>query len=184
MQPDWLKNATLATPAVQPQAPVQAESKPVRPVAPPGSDAERIAAARAIAVAHCREANPVGGVFGQGFPPAFYQDFGFGSAWLARHISHRAQMIETRIAGQLLPLGESHKFNPRTGIFELATFGVKDFSLADVVTAYQARIRELGLSQVLLEQWSATIHTIADEKEFYALGFDERMEIFKSAKVS
>jgi hypothetical protein len=185
-QPDWLKNATLAGPAVVPQTIVQVESKPAR-VVDPRSDAARIEAARATALINRRasQARAAAMGFDSGdMTDNLFKDHGFGSPFLARRILWMAQLINTPaglINGKYLR--DSNSFNPITGTFESETYGVTDISLFDLTVAFKLRIRELGLSQVLIEEHATTIHSIADDNAFRALTFDERLDRFKLAQV-
>src|ERR1019366_6334024 len=118
---DWLKNATLATPAVE----TTVETTFARP-ALVMSDEARIKAAREIGINRSRESQVEGAKLGYemgGRTPAFYQDFGFGSAWLARRVVFLSQLIGSRILGRDLDTcgGLAEDFNPRTGMFEINT---------------------------------------------------------------
>jgi hypothetical protein len=180
---DYMSEPFRFSAAARPQAEVRVDI-PVETPGPILFDADRIAAARAIGIAHSRERNAPGAEYGWGYPPSHYQDFGFGSAWFAHHVWFLATYIlEATCEGTRLPLGESHRFDPRTGLFDgirLAS-GVT-FSISDLITVYKLRIKELGLSEPLLEEWSAQIHSREDDRKFYALDFAGRMETFKSAK--
>jgi hypothetical protein len=165
------------SPAAVPQAEVVVEVKPA-PVL--GSDDERIATARAVGIQHDRASNADPNFGGRHHPAFFLDPKGLGSAWLARHILFMAQLIDTPaslINGKYLR--DSNEFDPCTGIFESTS---SPLSLFELTVVFKLRIRELGLSQVLIEEWASTIHTIADDKEFYAMGFEARMQLFKSAK--
>jgi hypothetical protein len=180
---DFNNDFKFNTAEVVPQTPVEVTSglstTAPAPVAPQGSDASRIEAARAQLLRRERDSNS-DPTFGGRHQPRFFQDFGFGSACLARHIVHQAQMIQTPLGGKLIPLGISHEYNPRSGRFEFETYGATDFSLADLTAAYRARISELGLSEVLLEEHSAKPSTWVDDNAFYALPFEQRMDIFRA----
>jgi hypothetical protein len=163
--------------AVTPQVEVVVEVKPA-PVL--GSDDERIATSRAIGLQNDRASND-DPTWGGLHSPGFFVDLkGLGSAWLARHILFMVQLLNTPeglINGKYLR--DSDTFNPSTGIFESDH---NPISLSDLIVAFKLRIRELGLSQPLLEEWSSTLHSIEEDKEFYALLFDARMQLFKEAK--
>lgn len=139
------------------------------------SDAERISAVRAVAIQHDRESNADPN-FGGYHSPAFFVDYGKGSGWSARRVMHLAQLLETRIGGTLIPLGAAHSFNPATGIFE----SLDGLTLFDLTVAYKLRIKELGLSGARLEEFASTIHPYAEENEFYALPFEEKLKRFRS----
>jgi len=158
--------------AAVPQAPVAINDKP-RAVL---THAERIDAARAVAIQHDRESNADPNFGGQ-HTPSFFIDYGKGSRWLARHITHLAQMIDTKIAGKSIVLGQTDSFNPATGIFE----ALDGLSLFDLTVAYKIRVKELGLSEALLEEYAAQIHTRDEDAKFCGLPFAVRMELFRSA---
>jgi hypothetical protein len=151
----------------------------------PRSDAERIAAARAIGITHRREsqarASNLG--FNSGdMTPTLFQDRGFGSPFRASRICFLAELISTTLAGKDVRFTWRQAFNPWTGIFEDDTFGWTPFALTDLQGAFLARIHELGISHALLEEWASTIHSLESERKLYDMGFDERMDQFKLAQ--
>jgi hypothetical protein len=165
--------------AVTPQTPVTVNDGETIAPRPVRSASERIEAARAICIAADRESNSPSQDWGQHLPSRFFQDFGHGSCWLARHIYFLATLIETRYAhGKLIPLGHAQSFDPSSGIFE----ALDGMSLFTLTAFYKLRIKELGISEVLLEEWAARIHTIVEDAEFYALPFEGRMATFKESK--
>jgi hypothetical protein len=163
------------------QAPVQVEGSEAKQfrVVEPRSDADRIAAARALGIQHSRASN-ANSEWGGFYSPAFFVDVkGFGSGWLACRILFLAQVLN--VPAGLVGVGgkylrDSSTFDPATGIFESAT---NPISLSELTGAYKLRIQELGISQVLLEEWASTLHTWQQDKEFYALPFADRMETFR-----
>jgi len=164
---DWLKNATLGSPT------------PSRPVTLPGSDADRIEAARSLAIQSVRQSAIDG--FGSlaGHSPAYVVAYfrewnGQPSCWLAGHIYFLARLIETQMAGKLLPIGGSESYDGATGIFDSL-----NFTLTELTAAYRPRILELGLAEPLIEEWLTTVHPYAEEREFYALDFESRMKRFR-----
>lgn len=160
------------------QAPVQVEGSEAKQfrVVEPRSDTERITAARAIAVQHDRESN-ADPTWGGLHRPEFFQDYGHGSGWLARHILFMAQAINTPaglIHGQYLR--DSSSYNPSTGVFETES---SPLSLVDLTVAFKLQIHALGLSQVLIEEWAAQIQSLEEDRAFYAKDFAGRMATFR-----
>lgn len=172
------------TAAVTPQADVvvDAASKSARP-ATVMPNATRIEAARAIAIESSRRALNPSSDFNPGYSPAYYQAYfqewaGKPSCWMACHIYFLAELIETRMAGKPLPIGGDESYDGATGTF--ASLG--GFSFDALLEAYHARIAQLGISEVLLEEWNVQPRGWQESNAFYALSFDERMAKFKSAK--
>jgi hypothetical protein len=165
--------------AVEPQAPVQVDGVVVTPK-PRLSHSERITNARAVAIQHDRASNADPTYGGLHHPAFFIDSNGHGSPWLARHILFMAQLINTPaglIDGKYLR--DSQSFDPNTGVFESAS---SPLSLVDLIAAFKLQIRELGLSQAMLEEWLATIHSREEDQAFYALDFAGRMDGFKESK--
>jgi hypothetical protein len=161
---------------VVPQAQVEVDSLPSIPSAP-RSDAERITDARATCQQIHRTNNSVTNTYGLHLRPEFYKDSGHGSCWLAMHISHLAQLIQTRVAGQLVPIGQDHTFDPRNGIFDCP-----GYTLFDLTVAYKQRINELGISEARLEEWAARLSSWQEDHAFYNLSFEEKMAKFKEPR--
>ena len=168
---------------VESAADVRPDTNAPRTVAPKGSDASRIAQARVLCMARRRESQASASALGfdtGNNSPAYYKDLGNGSAWLARHILYLAQLINTPaslIDGKYLRSAES--FNPVTGMFESETHSVTDMSLAHLTARYRHRISELGISEALLEERSAELHSISEDVAFRNLSFDEKMATFR-----
>jgi hypothetical protein len=156
---------------VRPQVQVVVDSTPAVPTSP-RSEAERIDNARAESIARHRANNSSSNQFCLDYDPSYYQDFGNGSYWLAKHISYFAQLIGTRINGTLV---QSRTFNTRTGIFE-----GPGYSLSDLTVAYKLRIKELGISEALLEEYNNKRCSWRESRDFYCLTFEEQMERFRS----
>jgi hypothetical protein len=159
--------------AAMPQTEVTVD---VKPAPPAGSDDERIATARAVGISHDRAASKLPD---NGFShhSGFFVDRGFGSPWLARHLLFMVQTIDTPAGLVGKYLRDSSSFNPMTGIFESSQSPLR---LEDLIAAFKLRVEELGISQAMLEEWSSTLHTIAEDKEFHNLPFEQRIERFKA----
>jgi hypothetical protein len=168
--------------AAVPQAPVVVEGESILPK-PILSDAERIEAARAVGIQSSRQAAKSDYGRLAGCSPAYIDAYfrgwnGHPSCWLAVHIYFLAGLIETRLSGKLLPIAGDESYDGAKGTF--ASLG--GFSFDTLTTAYKRRITELGINEALLEEFAATIHPIAEDREFYALDFAGRMERFKESK--
>jgi hypothetical protein len=179
--PEWAQQLNPVTP----QAPVQVDdsaSKSARPamVMP---NATRIEAARAIAIESSRRALNPSSDFNPGYSPAYYQAYfqewaGKPSCWMACHIYFLAELIKTRIGDKPLPIGGHESYDGGTGTF--ASLG--GFSFDALLEAYHARIVELGISEVALEEWNVEPRGWQASNAFYALSFEQRIEQFRSAK--
>jgi hypothetical protein len=167
--------------AVKPQTPVTVESTPSR-VAESRSDDERIEAARALAIEKLRQSatSEFGCLAGRSprYIDAYFQSgpAGYPSCWLAKHLYFLASVIETKIAGKLLPIGGDESYDGATGTF--ASLG--GFSFGALLNAYHARIVELGISEAALEEWCVNPGGWRESNAFYALSFEQRLERFKA----
>ena len=157
---------------VTPQTSVAVDAKPVVQ----GSPEERIAQARTKGLELSKTNNPVHGLYGMHYPPEHFKDYGHGSAWLGRRLYFMASELRTRVNGKPLPLGEQGQFNPATGKFD----GL-GFSLSDLLRAFQERISELGISQMLLEEWTSTPHPLDADQKYYSMTFEERCALWKES---
>jgi len=160
--PDWARD--LKTPTTEPP-----EGLPV------ASDAERIANARARHMAGFKKRNDPRAQYGFAYGPEHYKDY-FGpesSHYAVQHLTFIAEVIGTLINGKELPSYKMRSdYNPSNGLFEALGFDLSQLRLA-----YEARVAELGLSEVLIEEFfsgSAGAHP-----DWRNLSFDQRMDIFR-----
>jgi hypothetical protein len=169
--PDWAREL---------KTPVAVESTPSR-AAESRSDSKRIEQARATAIDKLRQSATLG--FGSlaGSSPRYIDAYfqsgpaGYASCWLAKHLYFLASVIETKIGGKPLPIGGDESYNGATGTF--ATLG--GFSFDALLEAYKRRIEDLGLSEVLLEEWCVNPGDWRESNAFYSLSFSDQMDRFR-----
>src|ERR1019366_9501999 len=115
----------------------------------------RISDARTERIKWCRESNPPGaGGWGFGYDDDHYQDGPTGaqtSPWDAMHLVFLARVLETPILDRSMFVWQHEDFDARAGQFNLPSGIV--VTLAELKAALDARILELGLSRVLLEEY-------------------------------
>lgn len=145
------------------------------------SDANRIALAKARAMQRSKDTNPVGGEYGFDYPPSYYEDGAAGpetSSYAVHHLLFGLYLLAdpkfTRIS---LNFESNGNYDKRTGILHFN--GEPDISIQEVKAAYVARIAELGLSEVLIEEFMAEPHAWREYQAFWRQDFASRMERFR-----
>jgi hypothetical protein len=158
----------------------QISPAPPREYADTRTDAERIIEARQKGLQHSRDSQSAN--FGQPYPPQYFIDY-VGpdtSAWAASRLDFLAQLVKTPLIGPTEGFVWSYRYERRAGVFHFGS-GV-DIAIQAVRDAYVARIAGLGLSEVLLEEWMSTIHTLEEDIRWGAMEWDERMATFRKAE--
>lgn len=162
--PDWAQDLTVS------------EAEQIAPKIV-GTDAKRIEAARRLAIQSARWALEQEG-WSEGPRADFFKEYnGNPSTWDGQHLYVLAGLIRTQLNGKELPLGGAESYSATTGIF--ATLG--GFPVTALREAFDARIAELGISEVLLEEWNVTPRDWRQSNAWHALPFEERMKTYRRA---
>jgi hypothetical protein len=84
-----------------------------------GSDADRIADAKARGMQLVKENNLPGAEYGFEYHASYFRDFcGPETSWYAAsHLVFEAQLIEVKINGRLIPIGARDDYSPHAGDF-------------------------------------------------------------------
>jgi len=140
------------------------------------TDAARITSAKARAMHMCKDSNPVGGQYGFEYPPSYYEDFAgpntseyeFKHLLFILYFLHDPKFIKAS-------LNYDGGYNSLTGVW---IRGTSQISIQDLNVAVAERIAELGITEVLLLEYLAVPHGIAEYQHFGHLSFEKRMERF------
>ena len=162
---------------VVPQTVVEVTEQPIVRLARLGPDSDRISAARARHLASVKENNLPGASYGFGYEPEYFQDGGQPETSVYDF---------NRLLFTLYFLGDSELYfeNDHCGQYHNMT-GIwtrkdkSEMSIQHLKDRVAARIVELGISAVLLMEYLAVPHTIAEDQEFHNLSFAEKMLRFK-----
>jgi hypothetical protein len=143
-------------------------------------DDARIAAARARGMAHSRDMNAPGAQYGFGFPESHYTDFAGleTSDWDAGVLVCIAEILEVPILKRSRWVWTHDKYDPRTGNYILSD--VPAVTIAELKSAIDARIVELGLSKPLIWEWFADVHEPIGQ-EWWRVDLQTRIQRFKAA---
>jgi hypothetical protein len=144
------------------------------------SDAERIADAKARTKALVKENNLPGAEYGFDYLPEYFKDCSGPetSTYDFEHVFFVLRFLED---SKFLHLSLNHRdgsYNSLTGVW---TRGDLKMSIGELKNAVQNRIRELGISEVLLAEYLAVPHGIVEGRAFDNLSFEEKMNRFRAA---
>jgi|SRR5579872_2346783 len=148
------------------------------PIAKSQSDAERIASARARAIASSKESN-AHPIYSFDYPQSHWQDFAGSetSSWDAGVLVCIANILETPI----LKNGPNawqpeHQYDRTTGMFHFSD--APSVSIKELKDAIDARIAELGLSKVKIWEWYADVREPIGH-EWWRSDLETRIKKFK-----
>jgi hypothetical protein len=159
---------------VAPQTEVVVASKPIHSrVAKSQTDSERIANAKARHKATVKAHNLPGAQYGFDMHESYFKDFcgPETSMYAAAHLVYQMRLLDAKFNGLPIPIGSQDVYEPRTGEFK--SLG---FSLQDLKASVAARIVDLGISEVLLEEYLAEPHGMAASRAFDNVPFGQQMQ--------
>ena|ERR1700730_10456410 len=145
------------------------------------TDAERIAAVKARMKASCKARNLPGAQYSFEYRPEYFQDY-IGPETSTYDFEHLFFMLSFLEDPKWRLLSCNHRdgnYNARTGIW---TRGDLQISIGELKQAVAERIRELGISELLLTEYLAESRSIEESQQFYALSFNECMDKLRESK--
>ena len=161
------------------EAPTPQISKP-----PTGSSADRIAAAREEQIKYSKDHDRAHSF--NRHAEWHYRDFSGEqtSVWDFEHTICLLYKLEHPQFIGLWCNRDMGTYNHRMAVWtedtpKLPGIGHAVHSLADLKSALDTRIQELGLSRALIEEWFATIHNAEESQNWNRMSFEERMNTFK-----
>jgi hypothetical protein len=142
---------------VTPQTSVKVASEPKQSRIANQTDAARIASAKARAMQISKENNRPGAQYGCDHHESYYQDFSGPetSWWFANILVCFAEILEAPILKRSRWVWTHDKYDPRTGNYILSD--APAVTIAELKSAIDARIAELGLSKVAIWEWFSDV---------------------------
>jgi hypothetical protein len=174
----------------KPIVPIEAPLEPATALAlkPPASDQERLASIRQKTIALSKETSVSTGFIKHA---SYYQDFAGPetSHWDFNHLTFLLNFLQDPKFGNLYHcLDEGHfsaidanwtRVRATQWKFSQGAVPPASVSLVELKAAFAARIKELGISEILLAEWMVIPLGIADDQAFYRLSFSEKMQTFR-----